>query len=440
MEGGWEQAPDGHLVAKDDVMFVGPELDAGGHATGRTWCGTGSGIFTLDNVEHVSIATGGGSDTVSLQNLRFDTDVRSVAVDLANPAEHQTGDRDRDTVFYDGRDDAGDSITLTTALGETMSSILPPAGDSAVSTSPTQVFAVKLTDNSSHHLMEVTVVNTDPAYDVLRLQGKGGDDHLTVLEPEATAPTVTELVHVVLIGGTGEDTLTASYRVAPPYTAPRVADAMPYAPVDIYGGTRSQWTGNPIDDSATDVFIVNGERWSSAPIGIAIDNQGQSVQISDASDSLSWLPVQQINCYSIDDFQLNLGTAPVDNTVQLTSGIAGKITVHDGPYHDRFYVAALETAGAKTIMLDGGGMNTVTLGHQGTVDAVKRLTVLGGAGDDTLIYDSSADDAAVSLQVDSLVSAGRISCRGTEEQFRRFLACGLRPVGGRSCAAFGRSR
>ena len=313
----------------------------------------------------------------------------SVAIDLASPNE-SAGDRDRDKVVYQGRQDAGDMIAVTSETGQFDWTDLQSGEQKRVDQS-----VVQLSDTSDHHLMNVTILNSDPTNDLLEIDGLGGSDWLRVDAAPANAQPVSDLIHVILVGGEGSDLLETSYRVSPQLLVPGT--------IDVFGGSRWAVSGNAMYDPATDTLIVTGDPWSTERSYLQVSDQGVTVR-RHADDQV----LQQLNYHFIDEFQLKLGTSQADNVVRIANAISGPVSIYDGPGDDELLVESLPVVGAKTIVLDGGGTNTVTLGLNGNVDSVERLSVWGGDGYDCLVYNSSAEELPISVEVDRVVGGGPV--------------------------------
>lgn len=399
--GAVEEAPGGNLVEKDDTIIGSVIVELiNGQSTPRAVFTTNFGQCKLDHIEEVSIATGGGSDVVVLSNLALQTAVRAISVDLAHPNEHQSGDRDRDVVRYLGSDSV-DRITVTSMAGQatvTDLSITDPEHNQTV----VDESVVRLTDDTggSLHTLAVTISHTDPIHDELSVAGGPGDDQLAVGAPASGMKLASDLANVVLIGEEGADTMTVHYRLVSAASEQTLFGGnVLKGSISVFGGTRDWWTGNPIDDTAHDTFLVQGDPGSTEPALVEVSDQGRLVRVFQNTDPDHAFWVEKINCRWIDDFQLNLGAATVDSSLRIVSAITGKVTIHDGPGDDQLFVQSLEAGGEKKIVLDGGGTNTVTIGS-GSVDDVKQLTVSGGVGFDALVYESSAENVPIDVAVD----------------------------------------
>lgn len=141
----------------DDVI----ELIGNGAVTVQTSGGT----ITLDNIESIGVAAGGGADTVILHNLGH-TDVRELSVDLSSPDE--TGRTDGDTVVVAGSNTSRD-IDIIEVRGAR-----EDAGKDVI----------RITHTTGEKLCDAVILNGDPAREYLYVAGRD-DSAIAVFSRDA---------------------------------------------------------------------------------------------------------------------------------------------------------------------------------------------------------------------------------------------------------------
>ena len=318
---------------------------------GRLTVQTTAETLSLEGIEYVGVAAGGGADTVTIQSLAG-TDVQRVAIDLSQPKEAVLGTGAQDKVIYEGSQDGDDTIQVVGALQAVPTTIVE---SDTVEEREKEV--VQIIDVGSTESINYFILNSDPARDELEVRGLGGNDELSVSRGEGSAAAVSpaELIAVTLDGGGDDDRFFTTY-----------------ANVKVQGG-------GGID---TDVLEVTDDRGTAGKPEVSVDQDAITVIHDNGTERL----VSQVRYEDIEELVLNLGADDVHgNTVRVLSTISGPVAITGSTDSDE--VTVVHSAGPLTINLGGPddndtlhidrSQNVAELAGNLTVDAIDGLGLAG---------------------------------------------------------------
>ena len=268
------------VVPHDDTIRL--SLGADGHSV--TVAANGE-TLSLDNIEYVGVAAGGGADTVTVGSLAG-SDVKRVGIDLSDPLALDLASEDHDTVIYEGSATAADTITVTGAREAVPTTKIGP--DNKLIIAETQENVVGIVDQvNEQSSIDYFLINSRPDRNTLEVRGQGGDDTLSIAATVANL-YVQDLISVTLDGGDGKDTLKA-----------------PYSNVAIHGG------------DGEDRFIVNDEGYTAEKPKVTLSAADLVVQYGNQ--------VSRLTYDGIESMQLNLGAS--GGTARVLGTIDGTVTI-----------------------------------------------------------------------------------------------------------------
>ena len=349
--------------------------------------------ITMDThrVEHVDIATVGGSDAITIGDLSG-AGVSQIHIDLGSPAGGSTGDGQPDSVSMAGTA-ANDHVTLH-GSGSTV-----------------------IVDGTS---AQVTLANAE-GIDSLAIHTLGGDDRID------TAGFAADAVHLAIDGGAGDDTLhfdgsadADQLDISANGSHASLSHDAIHAPVDAVGVEHLQFTAQGGSDhvtvgdlSGTDVTSVDLDLGARAgghgdhladSVGVSGTGAADSIVATDAGGAtlVSGLPAAvQVHGADagLDQLQINggAGNDTIDASAVSASGMS--LALNGGDGDDTLY------GGAGNDTVSGGRGNDVA--HLGAGNdsfswnpGEGSDTVEGDAGTDSLLFNGSNASEKMDLSAD----------------------------------------
>jgi Ca2+-binding RTX toxin-like protein len=397
----WNQGDGSDIVdgqsGSDRLVFNGASggerFDISANGAQATLFRDAGGItMRLANVEHIDLATLGGADAITVNDLAG-TSVKQVAIDLSTPFG---GDGQRDTVTVNatnGKDRIDIASDGTSVVVDGLSA-------------------------------RVTIDGAESANDSLIVNGLGGDDTIDASGLDAGQ------INLVINGGTGTDVLTGS-------AGDDLLNGGSGNDTMNGGDGNDTFVWNPGDGSdvlrgeaGTDTLLFNGADVNEAVVlsadgGRAVFSRDVATVTMNMDDvetidfnafggadtvtinDLSGTDVKQVNVDlaaspggttgdAQDDTIIINGTAgddtitlSIENGALVISGLASKITIEHFDANDTIRIAGLGGddvidasgigADGPKLIFDGGDDNDILIGGGG------NDTILGGAGDDVLV-------------------------------------------------------
>jgi Ca2+-binding RTX toxin-like protein len=358
----------------------------------------GNVAMDLNGIEHIQLATMGGADTVTVNDLSG-TDVTQVALDLSDPAGSGLGDSTADTVI-DNATTGDDRINVVT--------------------SGTSVLVNGLQ-------AQLSIKGADASLDTLVINGLAGNDVIDASRLHAGQ------VNLTINGGSGDDTITGSAG------NDRIIGGQGSDTVRMGAGDDT-FVWNPGDGSDTvdgqagnDTLVFNGSNISEniaisagargaatltrdiAGITMNLDNietidlttQGgtDTVTVNDQSKTdvrnvnidlgANGAPDGQVDTVVINGTDAGESIFITnDNGVITVSGLAETVTIKNFDATDRLVIngfggddviAVVGQASGMQFAFDGGDGNDIL------VDGPGNDTLLGGNGDDLLVGGGGQD-------------------------------------------------
>ncbi|MFT6949611.1 MAG: 6-phosphogluconolactonase (cycloisomerase 2 family) [Paraglaciecola sp.] len=353
----------------------------------------------LDNIENISITAGGGSDVVTVGDITG-TDINLLAIDVSSAAEDSADNQDIDKVIFSGTGLA-DTLTVEGVVGSVartdLSGVQPDLADTPKS-------MVQLTDTTPGRNSHSFIINSSPEKDLLEVHGLGGNDQLN-LSAGSDNIDVSDLIGVTLKGGADNDTLTTVY------------DNVTLDGGAGFDSVLIQDDGKPLADQAELVLFDTTLLVSRNEIVPTLEDP---VLVQD-----------RVNFSTVESLGLQLSPSNVGSNLRVVNTLVGSLDIVGSTFSDTF---AIETLAADTTISLNGGVNSVTVGKDGSVAGiVADLNILGGTSTDTVIYDSSAevDDHNISLGVThltGLMAAGALSYNADVEAIELRLGAGADEV------------
>jgi Ca2+-binding RTX toxin-like protein len=317
--------------------------------------------MVLNDMERIELSAGAGADQIAVRDLAS-TDVRQVAIDLAATKGGATGDGAADSVSVDGRNSA-EQINIT------------QTGDTVV---------------VSGAAAEVTIARTE-ANDSLTVNGRGGDD----LIDASTLPTTS--MKLTIDGGAGND------RILGGGTAETLIGGSGNDFIDGNRGNDTAFMG-----AGDDTFV-----WDPGDGSDVVEGQAGSDTMlfngAGASENIDISATGERVRFFRDVGNITMDNNDVETFVFNALGGNDNVVVHDLSGTDAEEVS-IDLAGAiggttgdglvDSVTAEGSAANEeVNIVANGTaisvnglpaqinianVEATDRLTVNGGAGNDTL--------------------------------------------------------
>jgi Ca2+-binding RTX toxin-like protein len=356
-------------------------------------------VMDLNGIEHIQLATLGGADTVTVNDLTG-TDVTQVALDLSAVPGSGQGDGAVDTVIVNGTQ-ANDKITVATA------------GNSVV---------------VNGLAAQTTIKGIDAGIDALTINGLGGDDTIDASKLHAGQ------VNLTINGGDGNDTIIGSAG-NDTVIGGRGND------VTLLGAGNDTFVWNPGDGSdivegqaGNDTLLFNGAnvaenidiaangsrvRFTRDVANIVMDVNGVENIDFNALGGADTITVEDLTGTNVSQVNLDLsatpgsgqgdgavdtvvinGTAGADvinvvnnNGVVTVTGLSETVTIKGFEATDRLVINGL--GGDDVIQASGlSGMQLVANGGDGDdvlIGGHGGSTLNGGNGDDVLIGGTGLD-------------------------------------------------
>ena len=357
----------------DDVISLSKVMDGGVEKVLLETANAGAipESLLLDNIENISIAAGGGADTVTISDLTG-SDVNLLAIDLSSPREGNSS-TSVDTVAFSGSDDA-DVLNVTGVNAQFDQTDL---GADPTGGTTTQVMReiVELQDETPGRDSHAFIVNSNPAHDSLQVLGLGGNDTLQVSAGTANID-VSDLIAVTLLGGEGDDMLISVY-----------------GRVTLIGG------------GGTDTVVIQGD--GKAIAGLASLSLYATDLFVDRVDTGAGAVSDRLSFSEVEALRLMLDETGDGSSLRVISTIAGPVEIDASTLDDSIAVEGI--AGATTIELNAGA-NVVTVGKDGTTAGITAdLQVNGGTGDDRVIFDASAEPMDHVVTIGVMALAGLVA-------------------------------
>lgn len=381
-------------IEADDIIDLSKTVDGKVQLVTNSAAAASESLL-LDNIENISITAGGGSDVITVGDITG-TDINLLAIDVSSPAEDSAESQDIDKVIFSGTGLA-DELTVEAVVGSIARTNLSNPEEILEDGSKSMV---QLRDTSSGRDSRSFIINSSPDKDLLEVHGMGGDDQLNLLAGESNID-VSDLIGVTLKGGADNDTLTAAFDN-----------------VTLDGGSGFD-TAQILSDGKPLAGVTELELFDSALL------VSRSEVVPTVEDPV--LVQDRINFSTVESLQLQLDPTNVGNNLRVVNTLVGSLDIVGSTFNDTI---AIETLAADTTVSLNGGINTVTVGKDGSVAGiVGDLNILGGAATDTVIFDSSAevDDHDVSLgvtQLAGLAALGALSYNADVEAVELHLGAG----------------
>jgi 6-phosphogluconolactonase (cycloisomerase 2 family) len=338
---GGAENPNKSVEGDDQISVTGTDA-------GLVQVDTNDGSLSLDEIERINVAAGGGVDIVTLGSLTG-TDVEHMAIDLSQI--DQTGPSPGDTVVYQGSAIA-DMITVEGVFQTVPRTNLQDLSHSTVDQAVVQIIDATATDIS------ILIINSDPGSDRLMIEGRADNDALSV-SAGSDGIRVRDLIAVTLDGGDDDDTLRT-----------------------VYGDTQA--IGGPGFNTLT---VDDDGAGSNRPL-LTMDSSNLLVKRMDFVED------DHISYSGIDSFALNLGTPGTGNQLHVLNTIAGEVMITGSGGSDDLYIEAISgNMQVKLAASDRTAVNRVSLGRRdgSPVFINGDLDIFGSVGYDSLTVDSSKD-------------------------------------------------
>jgi Ca2+-binding RTX toxin-like protein len=360
----------------------------------------GNVTMDLNGIEHIQLATLGGADTVTVNDLTG-TDVKQVAIDLSGTPGSGKGDGQPDTVIVNGTN-GGDTISVVGSGSSVLVNGLAA---------------------------QVTVNGIDAGLDQLVVNGLAGSDVINASALHAGG------VNLTLNGGDGDDIITGS-------AGNDIVNGGRGNDTALLGAGNDTFVWNPGDGSdvvegqgGTDTLQFNGANVSEK-IDISANGSRARLFRDVGNVTMDLNSVEHINVVAlggadtitvndltgtgVNQVAIDLSAAPgsgtgdgqadtvvinatngddvinitEDNGVVTVSGLATDVTISGFDTNDRLVINGLGgddvinasgLTGPIQLIADGGDGNDILIGSRGTD------TLNGSAGDDILIGNGGQD-------------------------------------------------
>lgn len=368
----FDTAPDVFIEADNlsDTDAISVRGSASGAADTISVSGDGVSVFVdgpggqlvLDNIEHVTIIPGRGSDTVNLHDFTG-TDVSFLAIDMEASAARFG---EVDTIVYNGSN-AADVIRVQ----ETPNAITPETLPlDLIDILPASIDSIlQMSDQSVGKNRDAYLINSSAATTRLEVRGYEGDDDIGVTTTHA-AFDAGLLADILILGGEGDDTLRS-----------------------VYDNVRVE------GEAGTDRLVVTEDlKEVNGAANLSLESSNLSIGRLWQVDAIAIQPVQERIWYrGIEEIDIELGSRGPSNNVTVLSTQPGDLHFTGGSADDTYTLGA--TLADTTIDLVDGN-NQVIVGRNGVMFNVEgSVTVSGGSGVDRVVYDNSADAASRDITI-----------------------------------------